>query len=56
MLCAIWQHSHNLKNMKNTFGGCYFLVKLLALACYFTKRNILHECFSSFLNCENGSK
>ena len=28
MLCAIWYHLYNLKNMKNTYGGVILLVKL----------------------------
>ena len=30
MLCAIWYHLHNLKNVKNTHGGVLLLVKLKA--------------------------
>ena len=30
MLCAIWYHLHNLKNVKNTNGGVLLLVKLQA--------------------------
>ena len=32
MLCAIWQHLCNLKNLKNTHGGVLLLVKSQALA------------------------
>ena len=28
VLCAIWYHSYNLKNVKNTHGGVLLLVKL----------------------------
>ena len=28
--CAIWYHSYNLKNVKNTHGGMLILVKLQA--------------------------
>ena len=28
MLCAIWYHLYNSKNMKNTHGGVLLLVKL----------------------------
>ena len=28
MLCKIWNHLHNLKNVRNTHGGVLFLVKL----------------------------
>ena len=37
VLCAIWYHSYNLKNVKNTHGGVLLLVKLQAEACNFTK-------------------
>ena len=37
MLCAIWYHLHNLKNVKNTYGGVLLLLKLQDLACKFTK-------------------
>ena len=30
MLCAIWYHLHNLKNVKNTHGGVLLLEKLQA--------------------------
>ena len=39
MLCAIWYHLYNLKNVKNTHGGVLLLVKLQAKACNFTKSN-----------------
>ena len=39
MLCAIWYHLHNLKNVKNTHGGVLLLVKSQALAFNFTKSN-----------------
>ena len=31
MLWAIWDHLYNLKNVKNTHGGMFLLVKLQAL-------------------------
>ena len=37
MLCAIWYHLCNLKNVKNTYARMVLLVKLQALACNFTK-------------------
>ena len=49
MLCAIWYHLYNLKNMRNTHGGELLLVKLQAPA-------FLHECFSRFLTYENDTK
>ena len=30
MFCAIWHYLHNLKNVKNTYGGVLLLVKLQA--------------------------
>ena len=56
MRCAIWYHLHNFKNVKNTHGGVLHLVKLQALACNSTKSKLLHECFSRFWNCTNGTK
>ena len=32
MLCAIWWHLYNLKNMKNTYGRMLLLVKLQAFS------------------------
>ena len=45
--CAIWYHSRNLKNVKNTHGGVLHLV---------LKETLLHGCFSRFLNCTHGTK
>ena len=45
MLCAIWYHLCNLRNVKNTHGGA------LLLACNFTKSNTPPWVFSRFLNC-----
>ena len=42
MFCAIWYHLHNLKNVLKT-------ATLL-------KVTLLHECFSLFLNCTNGTE
>ena len=42
MLCAIWYHLYNLKNLKNTDGG----VKPATLL----KVTLLHRCFSRFFN------
>ena len=39
MFCAIWHYLCKLKNGKNTYGEVLLLVKLLALACNFTKSN-----------------
>ena len=47
MLCAIWYHLYNLKNVKNTHNGMLLLGKLQAEATLF------HGCFSRFLNCTN---
>ena len=45
MLCAIWFHLHNLKNVKNTNGRVVLSVKLQIVVA------VLHGCFSRFLNC-----
>ena len=50
MLCAIWCHFYNLKNVTNTHGGVFLLVKLQE------KVTLLQGCFSRFLNCTNGTK
>ena len=47
VLCAIWYHSYNLKNVKNTHEGVLLLVKLQALASNFTKSNT-PPCFLFF--------
>ena len=44
MFCAIWYHFNNLKNLKNTHGGFFFLIKLQAKVLFL-------RCFSRFLNC-----
>ena len=41
------------KNMKNAHGKVLLLVKL---GCNLVKVALLHGCFSSFLNCTNGTK
>ena len=46
MLCAIWYHLYNLKNVKTTHGGMALLVKLQA---YFTKSNTPLWVFFTFL-------
>ena len=54
--CTTWHHWYNLKNMKNTHGGVFFLVKLQAKTCNFTKSNTPSCVFSRFLNCTDGTK
>ena len=39
MLCSIWYHLCNLKNVENTHGGMLFSVKLQPSAWNFTKSN-----------------
>ena len=39
MVCAIWYHLHNFKNVKNTHGVVLLLVKLQASVCNFTENN-----------------
>ena len=48
ILCAIWYHLHNLKNVKNIHERVLLLVKLQALACYFTKSITLPWMFFTF--------
>ena len=54
MLCAIWYHLHNLKNVKNIHGGVLLLVKCGLQTATLRKVTLLQECFSRFLNCTNG--
>ena len=56
MRSAIWYHSYNLKNVKNTHGGVLLLVKLHANPAALLKVTLLHGCFSRFLNYTNGTK
>ena len=57
MLCTIWYHLYNLKNVKNTHGEVLLLGKccrphpatLLEIA-------LLDGCFSRYLNCTNDTK
>ena len=46
MLCVIWYHLYNLKNLRDTHGEVLLLVKA----------SLIHGCFSRFLNCTNGTK
>ena len=48
VLCAIWHHLYNLKNVENTHGGKLILVKLQASACNFTKINTPPWVFFTF--------
>ena len=41
MLCAIWYHLYNFKNVKKTHGGVLLLVKSQALL----QVTLLHGCF-----------
>ena len=43
MLCAIWYHLYNLKNVKNTNGGVLLLVKPATLL-----KITLHVVFTFF--------
>ena len=49
MLCTIWYQLHNLKNMKNSYGGKLFLVKSQTEACNFTKSKTPPRVFFMFL-------
>ena len=48
MLCTIWWHFYNFKNVKNTLGGLLLLVKLQSEACNFTKDNTDPWVFFTF--------
>ena len=48
MLCAIWYHFYNLKNVKNTHGAVLPELKLQASTGNATKRTLLHEDFACF--------
>ena len=58
MLCTIWYHLRNLKNVKNTHGGMIILLlKLQTEACHFTKSITTPlVLFMFFLNCTRGTK
>ena len=56
MLCTIWYHLYNFKNVKNIHGGVLLLVKLQATACNFIKSNTTPWVFTRFLNWTNGTK
>ena len=56
MLCTIWYHLCNLKNVEKAHGGVLILVTLQTAACKCTKVTLLHRCFSRFLNCTNSTK
>ena len=49
MLCAIYYHLHNLKNLKKPHGGVLLLVKMQAKACNFTRSNTPPWAFFVFL-------
>ena len=49
LLCAIWYHMHNLKNVKNNDGGVLLLVKLQTELSTLLKVALLHRYFSRFL-------
>ena len=48
MLCVVWYHLHNLKNMKNSHGGVLLLVQLQASVSNFTKSNTPPWLFFTF--------
>ena len=49
MLCAIWYHLYNFKNVKSTHGGVLPFVKLQGWVCYFNKSNTPLWVFFTFL-------
>ena len=52
MLCTIWYHFYDLKNVENIIGGVLFLENVQALALYCTNgtksHNASHDCYISF--------
>ena len=54
MLCAIWHHLNNLKNMKTPMEECYFIGDFHGGI--LLKLTLFHGCFSRFLNCKNDNK
>ena len=53
MLCTIWYHFYNLKNVKNTNRGVLLLVKLQVEASNFTKSGTPPwMCFTFFKLCK----
>ena len=56
MRFAIWYHLYNLKKVKNTHGGVLLLKSCRLKSATLLKVTLLHECFSRFLNCANGTK
>ena len=49
MLCAIWYHFYNLKNVKNTHGAVLPVLKLQASTSNATKKNTSPWGFCTFL-------
>ena len=50
ILCAIWYHLYNFKNVKNTHGGVLLLVKCRVQLANLLKVTLLHGCFARFKN------
>ena len=48
VLCAIWYHLYNLKNVKNIQGGALILVQLQDQPATLLKLALLRGCFSRF--------
>ena len=48
MLCGIFYHLYNLRNVKNTHGGVLLIVKVRAENCSFTKYNTAAWVFHIF--------
>ena len=52
---TFWYHLYNLKNVKNTHGGVLILEKWRLQPVTLLKLTLLHEYFSRFSNCTNGT-
>ena len=48
MLCTIWHHLYNLKNVKNAHGEVSLLIKLQVLTCNFAESNTPPWVFLTF--------
>ena len=54
MLCAIWYHLYNLKNVKNTYRGVLLLVRLQAEAQRLRKASHFYFKFIQISSYSNG--
>ena len=55
-LSMIWNQLYNLKNVKNTHSEVIVLLSCRLKLATLVIVSLLHGCFSSFLDCANGTK